>query len=139
MKRTMLYQNGKIVEYAFVPESDLVLAKSAHVAQIQAANGAHIQVYMPRNGVPVLLVSSIRDAKGPFALPPYEELERICEEQSYLKYGQSYTIPDAMGQAGVCSFAKAGKLVKTIERNLAEGNYLVFVDENIRTWFDDKQ
>ncbi len=138
MKRTILYQNGKVVEYAFVPESDLVLAKSAYIAQIQSPKGHAIDVYMPKNGVPVLLVASVKEAMSQFDMPSYEELEQLCEEQAFVKYGQAHTIADALGQAGVCSFAKANKLRKTIEENLIERNYLVFVDENIATGFNEK-
>ena len=138
MKRTILYQNGVAVEYAFVPESELVLAKSAHIAQIKLPNGHGADIYIPRNGFPILLVGSIHDSNSPFGLPTYDELEKMCSEQTYAKYGQSYTIPDAIGRDGVCSFAKANKLRKTIEENLRNENILVFIDENIETGFDQK-
>lgn len=138
MKRTILYQNGNAVEYAFVPESDLVLMRSAHIAQITLPSGRTAEVYMPRNGVPILLVGSVKDAMGPFDLPSYDELEKKCEEQTYMKCGQAYTIPDAIGRDGVCSFAKANKLRKTIENNLEMINILVFIDENIETGFDQE-
>ena len=139
MKRTILYQNGIATEYAFVPESDLVLAKSAHIAQIMLPSGNPAQIYMPKNGVPILLVGSMKDAKAPFDLPAYDELEKLCEEQTYSKYGQAYLIVDAMGRDGVCSFAKAESLRKTIEKNLASNTLLVMIDEHIKTGFDQDE
>ena len=136
MKRTIYYKNGVAVEYAFVPESDLVLASSAYIAQIELLNGHKAQVYMPRNGLPVVLVESAKDAKGPFSLPPYEELERMCEEQSYSKYGQSYRIIDAMMRDDVCSFEKACGLRHTIEENLLSNTIMVFINDQIKTGFN---
>lgn len=137
MKRTILYLNGSVAEYAFVPESELILSKSAHVAQIWLQNGHEAQIYMPKNGMPILLVTSAKDAMSCFELPQYDELEKLCEEQSYAKYGQSFLIGDALLRDGVCNLKKIDGIIKKIKKNLKEKNALVMIDESIRTGFDN--
>jgi len=128
MKKSVTYRGGRIAVYGLEPSSEMVLAKSAKVGEIKLPGGNAIKIYIQPTAEPLLLVESIKDAYTQIELPLYDDLDSLCQEQTYCLYKQAYLMTDVFLRDGICSLSDLPAFQQRLAENLSAKNYTVFIE-----------
>lgn len=129
MKRLIRYFHGHLVKDDQIPNSELLIAACIPVARVPQPDGSPVSLYIGFDGIPMLLMREFPDSIDSVYLPPFQELDDMCSEQSYKLTGQAFLITDLLVRTGKVNFPEAYRLKKVLSSNLTDRTFSIMIDK----------
>lgn len=97
---------------------------TAHIAYIDTPYGT-ADLRLSPGWLPVLVFDNLPPDTSKIRLPSFEELDRLCSEQSYAETGQAFLVIDVLAREGLCTYRLGAQMRQAVRHNLEEGIFAV--------------
>lgn len=128
MSKYINYFCGGIVDKDIMPDPESFLAASVFVALFYQPDGSRSSIYVTCDGMPIIVLRHVPSDPNKVYIPPYDELNDLCSEQSFKVFGQPYSIEDMIVRDGRFGFKRSAFAGMQMKRNLSNSTYTVLID-----------